>query len=66
MEAQKKPDWITDEQWKANPNVYHWEQSRQAIQSVKQSQEQPPLTREQVEQQMLNRQLSFSNNIRDL
>lgn len=59
MEAQIKPDWITDKQWKANPNVYHWERSRQAMQSIKQSKEQPPLTREQLEQQMINRQSSL-------
>lgn len=35
MEAQVKPDWITDKQWEANPNVYHCEQSR----TVKQLQE---------------------------
>lgn len=28
MEEQKKPDWITDEQWKANPNVSWWEHSK--------------------------------------
>lgn len=31
METELKPDWITDAQWEANPNVYHWEQSRKAI-----------------------------------
>ena len=40
MKKQAKPEWITDEQWEANPNVYHWEQSREAMQSLNQSQEQ--------------------------
>lgn len=48
MNKQTKPDWITDEQWKANPNVYHWERSRAAMQSVKQLQEQPPQTHDEV------------------
>ncbi len=29
--SQVKPDWITDDQWKINPNVYHWEQSKKAM-----------------------------------
>ena len=30
---QVKPDWITDDQWKINPNVYHWEHSKKAMES---------------------------------
>jgi len=37
MEAQKKPDWITDQQWAANPNIYHWEQERKGMESIKRS-----------------------------
>jgi len=62
MDKQKKPNWITDEQWEVNPNIYHWEQSREAMQSLKQLQEQPPLTREEVEQQMQNRKASIRTN----
>lgn len=59
MESDIKPDWVTDEQWKANPNLYHWEQSRAAMESVKRMQEQPPLTRQQIELEMHNRQASL-------
>jgi len=53
MEAKVKPDWITDLQWAANPNIYHWEQSRKAMESLKQS---TPVTYEQaVEQERRNR-----------
>ncbi len=45
MEPQEKPDWITDEQWKMNPNVYHWEQSKKAILSQAQL---PPVTPEEA------------------
>lgn len=65
MEKQIKPDWITDEQWKANPNVYHWERSRAAMKSVKKMQKQPPLTRAQIEQEMLNREASIALNRKD-
>lgn len=51
MKNQEKPTWITDEQWAANPNIYHWEQSREAMQSLKQLQNRPTPTREQVIQQ---------------
>ncbi len=43
--ATEKPDWITDEQWELNPNIYHWEQSRKAMEFVKQSK---PVTHEQA------------------
>ncbi len=62
MDKQKKPNWITDEQWEANPNIFHWERSREAMHSLKQLQEQPPLTREEVEQQMQNRKASIRIN----
>ena len=51
MEKQAKPEWITDEQWEANPNIYHWEQSREAMKSLKQLLNQTIPTREQVIQQ---------------
>jgi hypothetical protein len=41
MSNQTKPDWITDEQWKVNPNVYHWEQQRRGAESQAQL---PPVT----------------------
>ena len=51
--AQVKPDWITDQQWAANPNIYHWERSRKAMQYNEQS---TPVTYEQaVEQERRNR-----------
>lgn len=37
MEAQEKPDWITDQQWAANPNIYHWEQQKKGMESLEQS-----------------------------
>jgi len=45
MENNKKPDWITPQEWAVNPNIYHWEQSRKAMQFVKQSK---PVSRVQV------------------
>ena len=51
MDKELKPKWITDEQWEANPNIYHWEQSLEAMRSLKQLQNQPIPTREQVIQQ---------------
>jgi hypothetical protein len=64
MEKQQKPDWITDEQWEANPNVYHWEQSRKAMQFLKQSQK-VPITHEEVVQQMRNRRISLGLDPKD-
>ena len=46
-ENQTKPDWITDEQWKANPNVHHWARLRATMQSVEQSRQSPPQTPEE-------------------
>jgi len=51
MKKEQKPEWITDEQWEANPNIYHWEQSRKALESLKQLQNLPSPTREQIIQQ---------------
>ena len=51
MNKDQKPKWITDEQWEANPNIYHWEQSQEAMQSLEQLQNRPSPTREQVIQQ---------------
>ena len=48
MNENKKPTWITEEQWAANPTIYHWEQSQVAMESLKQLQSQPTSTREQV------------------
>ena len=47
-----KPDWITDKEWEINPNIYHWEQSRKAMQFVEQSK---PITREKAEEMMAKR-----------
>jgi hypothetical protein len=60
MKKEHKPTWITDKQWEANPNVYHWEQSLQANQLKEQSKK--PLTREKiVEQARRNRILRGEN-----
>lgn len=48
MEKQTKPEWITDEQWQANPNIYHWERSRAAMQSLKEMQKLPPQSHEEI------------------
>ena len=42
---QVKPDWITDEQWKANPNIYHWEQEKKGAESQAKL---PPVTPEEA------------------
>lgn len=47
-ENQTKPVWITDEQWKINPNVYHWEQERRGAESIARSK--PATTQEKLEQ----------------
>lgn len=49
MEKHQKPDWITPEQWEIKPNVYHWEQSLNAKQSLKQSQNRPLLTYQEMD-----------------
>lgn len=48
MDNQTKPDWITDEQWKINPNVYHWEQQKRGAES--QAQLPPATTQEALDQ----------------
>lgn len=53
MESQVKPDWITDQQWAANPNIYQWERSRKAMQYNAQSK--PVTYEEAVEQERRNR-----------
>ncbi len=48
MEKTVKPDWVTDEQWEAVPNVNHWEESRKAMQSLEQLDKLPPITHEEA------------------
>lgn len=48
METQIKPDWITDEQWEANPNVYHWEQNKACAEYIAQ---QKPVTQQEAAEQ---------------
>ena len=48
IDNQTKPDWITDEQWKINPNVYHWEQQRRGAESIARSK--PATTQEKLDQ----------------
>jgi hypothetical protein len=43
MSKQQKPDWITDQQWKAVPSVEWWEDARVKMQSIAQRK---PLTPE--------------------
>lgn len=57
---EQKPDWITDEQWKANPNVYHWEQSRKAMQLREKSMR--TVTHEQAVQQARKLRASLGQN----
>ena len=63
MENEQKPDWITDRQWAANPNVYHWEQSLQVNKS--QAQSKKPLTRARLEEQMRKRMISLGQTPQD-
>lgn len=51
MDKQQKPEWITGEQWEANPNIYHWKQSLEAMESLEQLQNQLTYTKEEVIQQ---------------
>jgi len=51
---QTKPDWITDEQWRINPNVYHWERSRKAMRSNELSKK-SPMSMEKAREQMVKR-----------
>ncbi len=48
MEAQKKPDWITEEQWQAVPSVGWWENSRKCSQSL--ARQKPSTVQEAQEQ----------------
>ena len=36
-EEQTKPDWITDEQWKAVPSISWWEDRKPGAEYIKQS-----------------------------
>lgn len=46
--TQQKPDWITDEQWKAVPSISWWEDRKQGAEYIKQSK---PLTTQEVKDQ---------------
>ena len=59
MEKEQKPDWITDRQWEANPNVYHWEQNRKIGEHRELTKNRPPLTRDQIVQQARQRRISL-------
>lgn len=48
MEKQVKPDWITDEQWKAVPSIGWWEDRKQGAEYIKQSK---PRTTQEVQAQ---------------
>jgi len=48
MEKQQKPDWITDEQWKAVPSISWWEDRKQGAEYIKQSK---PRTTQEVQAQ---------------
>jgi hypothetical protein len=37
MDNQQKPDWITDEQWKAVPSISWWEDQKKGEEYIKQS-----------------------------
>lgn len=50
MEEKVKPDWITDKQWAANPNIYHWEQERKGMESIKNSK---PVTAQEAAEQFI-------------
>lgn len=52
--------------WEANPNIYHWEQSREAMQSLKQLQNRPAPTREQVIQQQRQALINAGLSTKDL
>lgn len=45
----KKPDWITDQEWKAVPNVQWWWIDRIQKQTIA---KQKPLTQQEVEQML--------------
>jgi hypothetical protein len=44
----QKPDWITDEQWKAVPSISWWEDQKQGAEYIKQSK---PRTTQEVQAQ---------------
>jgi len=46
--TQQKPDWITDEQWKAVPSISWWEDQKQGAEYIKQSK---PRTIQEVQDQ---------------
>ncbi len=48
MEHEMKPDWITDEQWKAVPSISWWEDQKQGAEYIKQSK---PRTTQEVQAQ---------------
>jgi hypothetical protein len=47
-DSQVKPDWITDEQWKAVPSVEWWENNRKGAESIAQSK---PQTMQEIRDQ---------------
>lgn len=48
METQTKPDWITEEQWKAVPSIGWWENNRKGAEHIAQSK--PPTMEEALAQ----------------
>ena len=44
----QKPESITDRQWEANPNIYHWEQSREVMMCHEPLRKQPNTTHEKI------------------
>ncbi len=46
--TKQKPDWITDEQWKAVPSIGWWEDQKQGAEYIKQSK---PRTTQEVQAQ---------------
>ena len=48
MEKTVKPDWVTAEQWAANPNVNHWERSRRLMKSIEEMRKLPKKTHEEI------------------
>ena len=50
MEKEQKPDWITDEQWKAVPSITWWEDSKIRKESIAR---QKPSTVQEAQAQFL-------------
>lgn len=48
MDNQTKPDWITEEQWKAVPNVQWWEDCKKRAESIARSK--PATTQQKFDQ----------------